>query len=305
MPVGKRAISVVVLAVGIWLVAAASSAQVDLSGAWGQRVHEDALERRPNPESGLALTDTEGGAEIGDYLAMPINDAARMKADTWDASRWTVPEHQCEPHPMDYNPRGPSSLRMWPEVDRQSQEIVAWRVTVSWMLPERTIWMDGRPHPPDYARHTWQGFSTGTWDGDMLVVTTTHLKTAWLARNGLARSDQGVVTEYWLRHDNVLTLVTAVDDPIYLTEPLVRTSNWVLDLGYTNGPYTCDTRIEVPRPKGAVPYHLPGANTFLGDVAVKFGLPVEATRGGAETAYPEYLDTMKTMKIPPARRADK
>ena len=30
----------------------------------------------------------------------------------------------------------------------------------------RTIWMDGRPHPPEYAPHTFMGFSTGEWNGD-------------------------------------------------------------------------------------------------------------------------------------------
>ncbi len=28
--------------------------------------------------------------------------------------------------------------------------------------------MDGRPHPPEWAADTWQGFSTGEWVGDML-----------------------------------------------------------------------------------------------------------------------------------------
>ena len=40
----------------------------------------------------------------------------------------------------------------------------------------RTIWMDGRPHPGPNAPHTWMGFSTGRYDGDMLIVETTHLK---------------------------------------------------------------------------------------------------------------------------------
>ena len=44
--------------------------------------------------------------------------------------------------------------------------------------------MDGRPHPPDNALHTWSGFSTGEWDGDVLVVTTTHLKEAYMRRSG-------------------------------------------------------------------------------------------------------------------------
>ena len=61
----------------------------------------------------------------------------------------------------------------------------------------------------------------------MLKVTTTHLKEGWLRRNGLPRSDRATLVEYWIRNDDYLTLVTVVKDPVYLTEPLVRTSDWV------------------------------------------------------------------------------
>ena len=78
---------------------------------------------------------------------------------------------------------------------------------------ERTIWMDGRPHPPEYALHTSQGFSTGKWEGDVLAVTTTHLKEGWIRRNGLPRSDRAVVTEHFIRHGDNLTIMTVIRDP--------------------------------------------------------------------------------------------
>ena len=111
-----------------------------------------------------------------------------------------------------------------------------------WMLPQRTIYMDGRPQPSQYAQHSWQGFSTGEWDGDMLKVTTTHLKEAWVRRNGLPRSDRATIVEYWIRNDDYLTLVTVVTDPVYLTEPLVRTSDWVLDPGLAAEPVLVHSR---------------------------------------------------------------
>ena len=39
-------------------------------------------------------------------------------------------------------------------------------------------------HPPANALHTWSGFSTGEWEGDVLVVTTTHVKEAYVRRTG-------------------------------------------------------------------------------------------------------------------------
>jgi hypothetical protein len=252
-----------------------ASAQIDPSGEWAPRFHEDQPERIPGPD-------------LGDYLWLPINDAARMRGDTWDASLLTLPEHQCKPHPADYGPRGPANLRIWKEVDTASQKLVAYHTHISWQAPERTIYMDGRAHPPEYAAHTWQGFSTGKWDGDMLTVTTTHLKIGWIRRNGIPRSDKATLTEHWVRHGDYLTLISIVTDPVYLTEPFIRTTNWVADPRQNIAPYPCESVTEVVRPAGVVPHHLPGTNTFLGEFPAKYGLPAEATRGGAETMYPEY-----------------
>jgi hypothetical protein len=256
-------------------------AQIDPSGEWAPRFHEDQPERLPGPE-------------IGDYLGLPINDAARLRADSWDASLLTLPEHQCKPHPADYSPRGPANLRITKEVDKDTQQIIAFHTHISWQAPERTIWMDGREHPPDYAAHTWQGFSTGKWEGDMLTVTTTHLKTGWIRRNGIPRSDRATLTEHWIRHGDYLTLVSIITDPVYLSEPFVRTTNWVMDPRQAIAPYPCESVEEIQRPKGFVPHHLPGTNKFLMEFPKKYNLPEAAARGGAETMYPEYQQKMKT-----------
>ena len=116
-----------------------------------------------------------------------------------------------------------------------------------WMLPHRAIYMDGRARPSAYAQHSWQGFSTGEWDGDMLKVTTTHLKEGWLRRNGVPRSEKATLIEYFIRHGEYLTLVTIVKDPVYLTEPFVRTSNWVTDAGFQLSPFSCIPTVEIER----------------------------------------------------------
>jgi len=260
----------------------------DLTGEWAPKFHEDQPERIPGPE-------------IGDYLGLPINAAARLHADSWDASLLTLPEHQCKPHPSDYSPRGPANLRIWKEIDTASQQLIAYRTHISWQAPERTIWMDGRPHPPDYAAHTWQGFSTGVWDGDMLTITTTHLKMGWIRRNGIPRSDQAVVTEHLVRHGDYLTWIVLIDDPVYLTEPFIRTTNFVLDPHQQIAPYPCQIVEEIDRPQGVVPHHLPGQNPFLTEFPAKYGVSAEAARGGAETMYPEYQVKAKTAAVESVR----
>src|SRR5205085_2692240 len=90
----------------------------------------------------------------------------------------------CRPHSADYIWRGPSPLRVWKEVDPVSRQVTAWHA--EWLRSvDRSIYMDGRPHPSPNAPHTWAGFSTGKWEGDVLTIKTTHLKEGYVRRNGL------------------------------------------------------------------------------------------------------------------------
>jgi len=275
-----------------WLVLCAAMtavpalAQVDFSGEWAPRFYEDAPERGPGPE-------------LGDYLGIPINDAARMRGDAWTASLITLPEWQCRPHPADYIWRGPSNLRISKEVDPVTRQVTAFHA--EWLRSiDRPIYLDGRPHPPEYAAHTWAGFSTAKWEGDILNVTVTHLKEGFVRRNGLARSEKAKLTEHWIRHGDWLTVVTYVDDPVYLSEPFVRSTDYELDVHQQIPPYPCEVVREVERPKGAVPHLLPGSNEMVKEFGVRYGVPYEATRGGAATMYPEYR---KKLERATARKA--
>jgi hypothetical protein len=258
-------------------------AQVDLSGTWSQTAGPD------------STTDPY----IGDYTGLPINDAERMRADSWTAEKWDQEQHECEPHPGDYAARAPGGMRIWTESDQLTQSVSAWHITHFFLENQRTIYMDDRPHPPEYAAQMWEGFSTGKWEGDKLKVTTTHLKEGWIRRNGVARSDKATAVEYFIRHGDFLTIVSIVKDPVYLTEPLVRTEHWQLNPGYGLAPYTCIPKHEVDKPASWVPHHLPGTNEWLDEFATMFGIPVEATRGGAETMYPEYMQKLVTLPPPP------
>jgi hypothetical protein len=267
------------------LTCVAAFGQIDLSGTWVAQYHEDLAERRDPP-----------GPEIGDYLGLPINAAARLRAETWDAAIQSLPERQCIPFPADFE--WFSDVRMWAELDTATQQLIAYRTRRVMMGQERTIWMDGRPHPPEYAQHTWQGFSTGEWEGGMLTVTTTHLKESFIRRNGVPRSEKAVSIQHFIRHENHLTVVTIVNDPVYLTEPFIRTTDYVLDLNRVMAPFPCEAVVEVERPHGTVPHHLPGMNAFLSEFPAHSGVPAEAARGGAETMYPECR--LKLSKLPAA-----
>ena len=259
-------------------------AQADFTGTWGARYQEDFPERIPGPA-------------LGDYLGLPINASARQFAESWDPSRITLPEEQCRVHVSPYIYRGPLNLRIWEERDPDTQELVAIMHRISTYDQTRTIYMDGRPHPSEIAAHTWMGFSTGRWIGDMLVVSTTHIKQGWVRRNGLPMSDRATLTEYFVRAGDVLTRISITHDPVYLTEPLVKSEDFVLTgrvLGAGNFLYECHPVVEIAnRPKGSVPAYQLGENTFPKEFRDLFHLPEVATKGGAETMYPEFIDKMK------------
>jgi len=250
---------------------------VDLSGQWGPAPHEESV----------------GNPELAEYSGIPITDGARAWALAWSPSRLTVPEHQCEVHIVSYIYGGPLNVRIWEEREPQTQRVIAIRNYISTYEQDRTIWMDGRPHPPEGAAHTWMGFSTGKWEGNVLTVFTTHMKKGDLRRNGVPVSDQATLIEHFMLHGDILTHVSEITDPVYLTEPFVRSrafrratqegQNWL---------YPCESVVEIPRPRGEVPHYLPGENPFVGEVARKKGLPLKAVMGGAETMYPEYKLTL-------------
>ena len=263
--------------------AAPAFAQTDFSGQWAAMYQEDPVERLPGPE-------------LGDYTGLPLSEAGRLRADSWDADRISVvQEYQCRPHSSDYGLRGLAPMRVSMEYDERGR-MSAMHVYIAAYENRRTIYLDGRPHPPAYAAHTFMGFSTGVWEGNRLTVTTTHLKENYLRRNGVPRSAKATFREHWMRHGDYLTVTTVVTDPVILTEPLVRSQTWFLDPGQRAGLFPCEYTAEVPAPEGTVPPHLPGANPYIREFADWYTLPFEATRGAAESLYPEYRSKLNTYK---------
>lgn len=239
----------------------------------------------------------------GDAAGVPVSDEGRWRAESWSPDEFDMAEFVCRPHAWDYSLEGPlSPLRMWPEIDRPTQKVIAYHGHVNMMEQETSIWMDGRPHPPANAPHTWSGFSTGEWDGDTLVVTTTHLKEAYIRRWGLMRSDESIVRTRWRRMGDFLQATSILYDPVYLSEPYIRTTMmWIHDPAMPMNPYPCEEATETAVPRGTVRHFLPGTSPLPGldpKLADKFATPYEARRGGPATLYPEFIAKMKTMPKP-------
>jgi hypothetical protein len=253
------------------LMARPAFAQMEFSGEWAPVQDED----------------NTGNPYVGEFLGIPMSRAGSLRAQAWDASLYTLPEWQCRPHGAMYISRGPSQVRIWKEVDPVSRQITAYHA--EWLRSvDNPYYLDGRPHPTsDLVPHTWGGFSTAVFEGELLKITTTHLKEDYYRRNGVPSSDKATLTQYWIRRGDYLTWVTIAYDPLYLTEPMIRSSEYRLALNQQIPPYPCTAVEEVDRPQGVVPHHLPGTNEFLKEFGQKHNLPVEVTMGGAATMYPE------------------
>lgn len=284
----NRSKFVILFALGVlFFYGAPAFAQVDFTGVWNPDVRDE-----DNPER-LA------GPSLVEFLGLPINDYARHWGLAYSPARLGLPEHQCQVHVVHYIHRGPMAMRIWEERDPVSFELIAIHEYINTYEQSRTIWMDGRTHPSANAPHTWMGFSTGVFEGDMLTVTTTHIKQGWYRRDGLPSSDEATTIEHFVRNGDVLTHVSVTEDPVFLEEPLIKSED------FTRNPnpndfvpfWPCEYVEEGEHERGRVPQFLPGENPYAAEYAATHGLPQEVTLGGAMTMYPEYRERMATLPV--------
>jgi len=263
-------------------------AQIDLSGSWASKNHEDALERGagPNPD---------------DFAGIPFNESGRAKALSYMQSQISMPERICAFYSQWHMMVGTFGIKIWNETDRLTGKTIAWVVGEWEDRAPMVIWMDGRPHPSKNAPHSQEGFTTGTWDGNVLTSYTTHMLTGYLRRNGAMTSDQATITIHFIKHGDLLTLAAQLDDPIYLTEPYYITRSYVPSPTLMNALAPSCIVGDEGVPVGSVPHFLPGKNPFLDEMTKLYGIPAEAELGGAETMYPAYRDKIKDKFVMPAK----
>ena len=260
---------------------------VELTGSWAMVNDEERLVR------------IDPGPELGNFTGFPLNAAGKQKALTWNATIQAIPEHQSRAHAGSYSMRGGGgpNIRISKVIDPRTSAWIGYRIDGLYNGANRTIWLDGRPHPSDAAERLWTGFSTGEWENGMLHVTTTHFKQMFQQRNGVPVSPYAVMHEYFIRHGDRMTLISQIDDPVYLEEPMVRTSTFRWNPGAREGAIAqVDVADEVPGLRqGDVPHYPLGSKHP--EYADDNKLPFEATLGGKETLYPEYVEKLKQMML--------
>jgi len=144
-------------------------------------------------------------------------------------------------HPPD-DARDPISNEYLHAIEQRSGNVLLrdeyWEVV-------RTVHMDGQTHPPPEQRFQ-QGHSTGRWEGETLVVETTNFTdNAWGISVGIPSGAQKRVVERYSLTDGgtTLTIDFTLEDPEYLTEPIIDTEKWRYMPGIELLPNKCDLEI--------------------------------------------------------------
>ncbi len=104
----------------------------------------------------------------------------------------------------------------------------------------RTIRLDGAPPTPD-TPHTLHGYSIGRWEGDVLVVETSHLVENI---HTIQSSPMTTTVErfQWNEDRTRLLLDVEIDDPVYYDGPLrLARAEFVPNPGDYIAEWECDT----------------------------------------------------------------
>jgi hypothetical protein len=239
----RAARAVVCAVLGGWLAAAsaaepASSKHPDLSGYWmlSTKIPVDKSMIATLPPNTAVLEDT-GPAEFpaGVYGGLKVKPKALDAAKKWNPRDDMSLSNACRPPSIVYAMQGPFPIEIF-----QGTELIVIKLEYFDMV--RIVFMDGRPDPGAEFPNSKTGFSRGHWDGNTLVVETTHLEPATITNNGLGHSDKVHVIEHFkLSDDGTALLATQeFEDPEVLDNRGARFIAWRKKPGEHVYPYECD-----------------------------------------------------------------
>lgn len=221
------------------LAAEKAGSKPDFSGFWTAR-----FEQQPSGQAlidklpeGAVYIDDAGSGELGEgeYSGLILSEQALKEISEYDFdSEWDV-SNTCKPPSAVFYMQAPFPMEIY-----QGRDLIVFKMEYFDMF--RVVFMDGRSHPPDDAPHSKNGHSIGHWDGDELVVDTTHLSPATFMNNGFNHSnDIHMVERFKLSDDGQTLWSTEVsDDPAVFAGLAARYVAWRKVPGEYVFPYECD-----------------------------------------------------------------
>lgn len=180
-------------------------------------------------------------APKGDFQGVPLNPAGVALLNMWDESQ----DGNCKAYGVGGIMRMPGRLKIsWQDDLTLKIEADAGEQTrLLHFLPPGGQPNPGAPSPQGYSVAEWQrpggqrdaflerGVSGVESNRGSLKVTTTDMTPGWLRRNGVPYGQKTTVTEYFTRFTHPeagdwFVVTTIVDDPEYLTQPFITSSNF-------------------------------------------------------------------------------
>jgi len=202
---------------------AKAAAPFDITGYWTSMITQNWRLRMLTPPK-------------GDYLGIPLTEAAKKIADAWDPAQEEASGDVCRGY-------GAAAIMNLPE-----------RLHFTWQ-DDTTLRMDIDAGTQTRLFHfgDWKSAtSTATRQGDSIAAwiarrgvesvpstpqsrywkaTTTHMLSGYLRKNGVPYSQNATVTEYYdliqpSDREAMLIVTTIVEDPVYLDDPLILTAQF-------------------------------------------------------------------------------
>lgn len=218
-------------------------AEPDLSGFWNLAFDEgeppaDLMAKLP-PDT-VVIKDT-GVVEFpeDEYGGLELKPEALARAEAWKPADELTLSRVCLAPSIVYAIQGPFPFEVY-----QTPGLIVFKY--EYFDQVRLIHMDGpngkAAHPPADAPHSKMGHSIGHWDGDELVVDTTHIAPSTITNNGLDHSDRiHMVERYRLSADGTKLMATQwFEDPAVLDNNGARFIQWAKQPGQYVYPYECD-----------------------------------------------------------------
>src|SRR5215470_12492126 len=210
---------------------ARAAAPADFTGYWVSVINEDWRWRMVRPAR-------------GDFASVPLNAEGRRVGLAWDPAKDDAAGEACRAYGAAAIMRVPGRLHITWQDDRTL------KIETDSGTQTRLLHFESKP--PANVKPGWQGYSIAQWEhpvrgtgtplpglgatrqgagGRSLEVVTTQLRPGYLRKNGAPYSANAVVSEYFdlSRERNGETwfvVTTIVEDPQYLTEPFVTSTNF-------------------------------------------------------------------------------
>ena len=219
--------------------ACAAGAEPNLEGFWAAKIEATRSGQAliaELPESAVLINDTGAGElAAGDFDGLTLTPAAIEEVRNYDFADELKRENTCNAPTVAFFMQAPFPMEVY-----QSAALIVFKMEYYDLY--RVVFLDGRQHPPASAPHSRSGHSTGRWEGDTLVVDTTHISSGTFMNNGFNHSDSlHMVERFRVSPDGgTLWLTQMYDDPQVFAGLAARYMAWAHRPGEYVYPYDCD-----------------------------------------------------------------